>query len=633
MLMNASGLGLIVMATTLAQQEADPGLIYAHTPYEDAVLAARQHMRWGASGPSELVLIAMDDAGLETVRPLFPDDPSDNSDPAWNPVRQEICFVSTRTETAPASSYENADIWCAARTQGGWSEPRRLPAPVNSEGPEWSPSFDDAGHLYFASARAGGMGAGDIYRAVEDENGLWQADNAGPAINTPGGEWNVGISQDGETLIFEASGRPESFSAPGDLYLSQQVDGVWQPAVALSRLNTGGSDLYARDFGNGLWRFTSAALDAERAASPTVARQSFAPLPPVLAAVSRSTGEVVLLDPETLAERDRFHAGTGPHEIAASDDGRRALVPLLGIYPEPHTEPVTARPPFLTEPSEGAALIDLATGETRTMALPGCDRPHGAAAHPQAHRFWVTCEDVGEVIEIDGESGEILRRFDVGNGVHKVILHPDGTSLITSNPDRGELGLIDLETGTVQTLSTGAQAEGLTLSTDGEAVFIANAGDRTLCRIDLEALTIRWCQPVEGVFPIAVAFHAIAGDVWVARLGASDIAAFDADTGDFRASIDLPSIPLNLALDARNRRLYVSLPRENAVQAINLDTRTLAGRADHIMEVDDLDLIPASAFLAAPDPQSLTPPPAVGPLTVQLLDDGPQPAPAIIYFE
>jgi DNA-binding beta-propeller fold protein YncE len=600
--MMMGGLWLTAMAGGNAQQGPDVTLDYAHAPYEDAVLAARQHMRWGESGPSELIIISTDDTGQETVRPLFPEDPSDNSDPAWNPVRQEVCFVSTRTADAPASPYENADIWCAARTDEGWAAPDRLPAPVNSDAPEWSPSFDDEGRLYFASARTGGRGAGDIYRATNNPDGSWQVENAGPAINTPDGEWNVGISRDGNTLIFEASGRPESFASPGDLYLSQQVGGAWQPAIPLSRLNTGGSDLHARDFGDELWRFTSAALNADAAASPLVAMAAFAPIPPVLAAVSRSTGDVVLLDPETMAERGRIHAGTGPHEIAASDDGRQALVPLFGIYPRPHAEPVTSRPPFLTAPSEGAALIDLATGERRTFALSGCARPHGAAAHPQAHRFWITCEDEGRIIEINSESGAVVRRFEVGPGVHKVILHPDGGHLITSNPDLGQLGLIDLDTGAVRTLATGARAEGLTLSVDGEAVFIANAGGSTLCRVDLDTFTVLWCEPVGGAFPIAVAYDDVSGQVWVARLGASDLAVFDAETGDRLDSIRLPSMPLNVALDARNLRLYVSLPRDNAVQAIDLETRTLAGRAENIMEVDDLDLIPPRAFRAAPDP-------------------------------
>ncbi len=83
-------------------------------------------------------------------------------DPGITPDGQRLYFISMRHDPAQ----ENFDIWYVERTGADtWSEPRRLPEPVNSPGAELLPRADRDGHLYFGSDRAGGFGQGDIYVA------------------------------------------------------------------------------------------------------------------------------------------------------------------------------------------------------------------------------------------------------------------------------------------------------------------------------------------------------------------------------------------------------------------------------------------------------------------------------------
>lgn len=46
----------------------------------------------------------------------------------------------------------------------------------------------------------------------------WRVETQGEAINGPGGEWNVWVSEDESLMIFEASGRETNVTASGDLY-------------------------------------------------------------------------------------------------------------------------------------------------------------------------------------------------------------------------------------------------------------------------------------------------------------------------------------------------------------------------------------------------------------------------------
>ena len=89
--------------------------------------------------------------------------------------------------------------------------------------------------------------------------------------------------------------------------------------------------------------------------------------------------------------------------------------------------------------------------------------------------------------------------------------------------------------------------------------------------------------------------------IWIAHNASSNIVALAFESGEIVATIDLPSQPLGMAFDARNRRLYVGLPRRNEVLLIDADTGKTLSFTKGIIEVDDIDLIPAAYFEFSPD--------------------------------
>lgn len=86
------------------------------------------------------------------------------SNPAISPAGNLI-VISVRTEDGAP------DLYVSCRSGSEWTEPRRLPEPVNSRFAEFAPGFTPT-HLYFTSERPGVMEAvpdsvrppGDIYR-------------------------------------------------------------------------------------------------------------------------------------------------------------------------------------------------------------------------------------------------------------------------------------------------------------------------------------------------------------------------------------------------------------------------------------------------------------------------------------
>ena len=167
----------------------------------------------------------------------------DDSDPHVTKDGNALYFISNRPSY---DSIQSSDIWVVKKVGlGEWGIPSRLPYPINSKNREYSPRTDGEGNLYFASDRDGGYGQGDLYIAYNDDQGnLGVPINMGNTINSTTGEWNLGISSDGEILIFEASQRKENISPYGDLYISFKKNSSWTKPKNITELNTSGSDLY-----------------------------------------------------------------------------------------------------------------------------------------------------------------------------------------------------------------------------------------------------------------------------------------------------------------------------------------------------------------------------------------------------
>lgn len=171
-----------------------------------------------------------------TPRPAPFAAPGAEADPWFTPDGNSVYFISTRATGRQKS--KDLDIWRADRaSDGSWKTPVRLPEPVNSGEAEWFPRLAPDGWLYFGSNRPGGLGKNDIWRARETAPGRWTVENAGPAINTAGDEYEPLPSPDGQRLIVMAD---------GGLYESRMTPQGWSPRMKLGpEVNVNGSELGA----------------------------------------------------------------------------------------------------------------------------------------------------------------------------------------------------------------------------------------------------------------------------------------------------------------------------------------------------------------------------------------------------
>lgn len=173
---------------------------------------------------------------MEPKAPSFAAADAREADPYFTRDGGTLYFISTRT--TDGVHRRDLDIWRVDRdAKGAWGEPVRLPEPVNSTSTEWFPRPSPDGWIYFGSNRPGGLGGNDIWRARPGEGGAWRVENLGPAINTPGDEYEALPSPDGDRMIVMAD---------GDLYESRREGDGWSRRVKLPpEVNTPGLEVGA----------------------------------------------------------------------------------------------------------------------------------------------------------------------------------------------------------------------------------------------------------------------------------------------------------------------------------------------------------------------------------------------------
>jgi hypothetical protein len=190
-------------------------------------------------------------------------------EPFISPDGKALYFVSKRPLVAGGEE-KDWDIWVARRTETGWSEPENLGAPVNTERNEFYPSLTRDGTIYFtADGRPDSLGGEDLYRSRLADGVYTEPENLGPAVNSPGPEFNSLISPDENWLIFGSVRQGDH--GGGDLYVSfRGDDGSWTEAQSMpSPINTAALDFCPALSPDGKFFFFSSQRVPDYAATPT----------------------------------------------------------------------------------------------------------------------------------------------------------------------------------------------------------------------------------------------------------------------------------------------------------------------------------------------------------------------------
>jgi hypothetical protein len=136
-------------------------------------------------------------------------------EPAFSQDGTRLFFLSNRPDGDEPLG--DQDIWVVDRTPEGWSTPKNLGAPVNTDGGEFYPSLTSDGTLYFTRNEKG-SGLNQIFRS-KWENGAFQEPELLPEqVNCGTNRFNAFVARDESYMIVPATGMADAFDGV-DYYL------------------------------------------------------------------------------------------------------------------------------------------------------------------------------------------------------------------------------------------------------------------------------------------------------------------------------------------------------------------------------------------------------------------------------
>ena len=125
--------------------------------------------------------------------------------PSLSPDGNTLYFVRECPEKT--SCKDKLGIFYSVKVDDTWTEPKKMPAPINTEYCEFGPVIlADNLSLIFSSTRPGGYGGYDLYKTERTEQGGWgKPVNLGSFINTAGEDSLIAIPASGEIMYYTKS--------------------------------------------------------------------------------------------------------------------------------------------------------------------------------------------------------------------------------------------------------------------------------------------------------------------------------------------------------------------------------------------------------------------------------------------
>jgi DNA-binding beta-propeller fold protein YncE len=277
-----------------------------------------------------------------------------------------------------------------------------------------------------------------------------------------------------------------------------------------------------------------------------------------------------LLDAATGRVLATLPTGEGPHEVAASRDGKWALVSNYGVR---------------GKPGSTITIIDVTKREVaRTIDLKEYQRPHGMTFLPGDTLVAITSEAAKLVLFLDVRNGTVVRTFPTnGRASHMLAVSSKGDRVITANIADATISVLALAGGEPKLIPVARQPEGIAITPDGGHAWVGSNRDTIVLVVNLNTSAVTDTLRGFGM-PYRIAISADGRRAVVTDPVKATIRMFDVATRRERFSLDVPRdslvptaevpgspSPEGVAVSPDGRWAFVTLQGRNRLVTIDLD--------------------------------------------------------------
>ena len=287
---------------------------------------------------------------------------------------------------------------------------------------------------------------------------------------------------------------------------------------------------------------------------------------PALLVLNKEDATLAIVDPASGKVVGRAPTGAGPHEVAASTDGKLAFVGNYGTGPAPGTT---------------ISVIDLVDQkELRKVDLGPLRRPHGMAF--AEGKAYFTAEANKLIGRYDPAANQVDWVLGTGqNSTHMVVVNKDASKLFTANIGSDSITIIERAGAanwneTVVPVGTGPEA--IDMSPDGKEIWTAHSGDGGVSVIDIASKKVVQTLSLQTKRSNRLKFTPDGKRVLISDLGAGDLVVLDAVGRKEIKRVKLGRSPEGILVAPDGSRAYVAVAGENYVAILDLKTLEVTGK-------------------------------------------------------
>lgn len=283
-----------------------------------------------------------------------------------------------------------------------------------------------------------------------------------------------------------------------------------------------------------------------------------------LVVLNKADNTVSFVEPQTLKVLGTATTGNGPHEAAASADGKRVYVANYGDQ----------------KPGSSISIIDVAARKELTrVELPGLVRPHGMIE--AGGNIYFTAEGSSAVARFNPTRDLVDWVLGTGEPVsHMLVMTPDQQKIYTANITGNTVSMLLLPpykaAPRAKQIRVGTGPEGIDISPDGKELWVAHRNDGTVSIIDTATDQVTHTFEV-GKFPIRVKFTRDGARVLVSNAEGNDLSVVDAKTRQVLKRIPTGAVPVGILMEPGGKRAFVAATAADKVIVVDLEKLEVTG--------------------------------------------------------
>jgi DNA-binding beta-propeller fold protein YncE len=286
---------------------------------------------------------------------------------------------------------------------------------------------------------------------------------------------------------------------------------------------------------------------------------------PALLVLNKEEATLSIVDPSTLKIVGHAPTGEGPHEVAASSDGKLAFVGNYGGK----------------TPGSTISVIDLiGQKEIRRVDLGVLRSPHGMFFADG--KVYFTAEVNKIVGRYDPAGNQVDFLLGTGqNTTHMVIVSKDTSKLFTANIGSDSISIIERAgaNGWNETVvPVGKGPEGMDVSPDGAQIWTAHSRDGGVSIIDIAGKKVIQTLQLGTKRSNRLKFTRDGKLVLISDLDGGELVVLDASAKREIKRMKLGRSPEGILISPDGERAYVAVNGDNYVAVIDLKTMEITGR-------------------------------------------------------